>query len=263
PALVPEELFPRAIFSGVMGFSSGMYVASESRPSGSLGLDGVAPTAPSSVMQTRSSAERHDFMPAPPSSFAMPHRNRERARRAHTLLALHPNRPPVQLEEFPRQSQPKPVALHLLRRRPRLSKFLSNTWLQLSRFDSNESHSALFDHLGGAAADAPGWHPCAVAAVAASDHDPEVIRRGDDWHLRLRIRLVDPVGPRACSVVDAPNQFSHGQPHLGVQELAQLPPPKPGAPNLLSVFRAECDDHRDAIAHLMEDRRAEIAHGGN
>src|SRR5262249_23194134 len=138
PALVPEELFPRAIFSGVMGFSSGMYVASESRPSGSLGLDGVAPTAPSSVMQTRRSAERDVSTPAPPGSFALPHRNRERARRAHPLLALHPNRPPVQLEELPRQSHPKLVALPLLRRRPRLSKFLSNTWLQLSRFDSNE-----------------------------------------------------------------------------------------------------------------------------
>src|SRR5262249_39718007 len=127
PALVPEELVPSPIFSGVMGFSSGMYVASQSRPGGSLSLDGVAPTAPSRVMQTRSSPDRHVSMPAPPSPSAVPHRNRDRARRAHPLWPLHPNRPPVQLEDLPRQSHPKPVAPPLLRRRPRLSKFLSNT----------------------------------------------------------------------------------------------------------------------------------------
>src|SRR5204863_8089693 len=48
-----------------------------------------------------------------------------------------------------------------------------------------------------------------------------------------------------------------------VQVLAQLTPPEPGAPDLLSMFRAERDDHGDAVAHLVEDRRAEIAHGGN
>src|SRR2546426_2295452 len=126
-----------------------------------------------------------------------------------------------------------------------------------------DSRSALLDHFGGALADAPGRHPRAVPAVAAGDHEPEVIRSGNDRHLRLRVRLVDPVGPGARSVVDASDQLAHGQPHLGVQELAQLTPPEPGTPNLLSMLRAERDDHGDAVAHLVEDRRAEIAHGGD
>src|SRR2546426_11516046 len=42
-----------------------------------------------------------------------------------------------------------------------------------------DSRSALLDHLGGALADAPGRHPRAMPAVAAGDHEPEVIRSGD------------------------------------------------------------------------------------
>src|SRR5262249_48899352 len=50
------------------------------------------------------------------SSFAMTHRKRERERRAHTLLALHPDPTPVELDELPTQGQPQPRAFDLLRR---------------------------------------------------------------------------------------------------------------------------------------------------
>src|SRR5215470_6319108 len=207
-----------------MGFSSRMYVASGSRPSGSFGLDGAAPArAPSSVMQTRSSVERHDFMPAPPSSFATAHRQCEVNVEPIPNSLLTQVRPPWSSTNFRHKMSLSPVPstfFAAVLACPNSFEHLASSWRVSIQ---TKSHSALLDYLGGAAADAPGWHPRAMSAVAAGDHDPEVIRRSDDRHLCLWIRFVDPVGPRAGSVVDASNQFSHWQPHLGVQELAQLP----------------------------------------
>src|SRR5215831_5952368 len=89
--------------------------------------------APSSVMQARSSAALHDFMPEPPSSFATAHRQREGERRTRTHHALHPDPAPVQLHELPTQGQPQPGALHLLRRRPHLAELLKDLLLILGR----------------------------------------------------------------------------------------------------------------------------------
>src|SRR5262245_16659296 len=65
------------------------------------------------------------------SSFAMTHRNRERERRAHTLLALHPDPPAMKLHKLPAQGKPQPRALHLLGRCPRLPELLEDLLLIL------------------------------------------------------------------------------------------------------------------------------------
>src|SRR5262245_56859952 len=58
-------------------------------------------------------------------------RQRERKRRALSLLALHGDPSAVQLNEFPAQRQPQPRALHLLVRRPHLAKLLKDRSLIL------------------------------------------------------------------------------------------------------------------------------------
>src|SRR5262245_59211730 len=65
------------------------------------------------------------------SSFAMIHRNRERERRPHSDLTLHPDPAPVQLDELPTQGQPQPRALHLLVRCPDLPELLEHRLLIL------------------------------------------------------------------------------------------------------------------------------------
>src|SRR5262245_18958469 len=92
--------------------------------------------ASSSVMQARSSAALHDFMPEPPSSFATARRQREGERRTRTHHALHPNPAPVQLHELPTQGHPQPGALHLLIGRPQLTKLLKDLLL-IFRGDPN------------------------------------------------------------------------------------------------------------------------------
>src|SRR5262245_56256567 len=67
------------------------------------------------------------------SSFAVTHRNRERERRTHPELALHPDPAPVQLDELPTEGQPQPGALHLLLRRPHLPELLEHRFLILRR----------------------------------------------------------------------------------------------------------------------------------
>src|SRR5262245_30219196 len=67
------------------------------------------------------------------SSFAVTHRNRERERRTHPELALHPDPAPVQLDELPTEGQPQPGALHLLLRPPHLPELLEHRLLILRR----------------------------------------------------------------------------------------------------------------------------------
>src|SRR5262245_64212976 len=67
------------------------------------------------------------------SSFAMTHRNREREGRALAQLTLHPDPPPVQLDELPAQGQAKPRPFSLPVRRPHLAELLEHTLLILSR----------------------------------------------------------------------------------------------------------------------------------
>src|SRR5215510_16281816 len=62
---------------------------------------------------------------------ASPHRDRERERRAHPLLALHPDPPTVQLHKLPAQGEPEPRALHLLRCRPHLAELFKDLLLIL------------------------------------------------------------------------------------------------------------------------------------
>src|SRR5262245_26195032 len=56
----------------------------------------------------------------------LPHRNRERERRAHSHLAPHPDPPAMQLDEPPRQGQAEAGALDLLGRRPDLPELLED-----------------------------------------------------------------------------------------------------------------------------------------
>src|SRR5262245_11756784 len=60
---------------------------------------------------------------------ASPHRDRERERRAHPLLALHPDPPAVQFHKLPAQGEPEPRALDLLRGRPHLAELLEDLLL--------------------------------------------------------------------------------------------------------------------------------------
>src|SRR5437870_2326797 len=67
------------------------------------------------------------------SSFAMTHRDRERERRAHADLALHPDPPTMEFDELPAQSEPQPRPLRLLLRRPDLTELLEHGLLILWR----------------------------------------------------------------------------------------------------------------------------------
>src|SRR5215831_21145007 len=58
-------------------------------------------------------------------------RNRERERRAHTRLALHPDPPAVEFYKLPAQGEPESRTLNLLRRRPHLAELLEDFLLIL------------------------------------------------------------------------------------------------------------------------------------
>src|SRR5215510_870974 len=59
------------------------------------------------------------------------HRNRERERRAHTLLTLHPNLAAVQFHKLSTQGEPEPRALDFLRSCPHLAELLEDLLLIL------------------------------------------------------------------------------------------------------------------------------------
>src|SRR5262244_3743523 len=59
----------------------------------------------------------------------MANRKRERERRAVPDLALHPDPPPVEFDELPRECEPEPRALHLLVRGPHLPELLEDRLL--------------------------------------------------------------------------------------------------------------------------------------
>src|SRR5215468_9026237 len=61
----------------------------------------------------------------------MTHRYGERERRAHTLLALHPDPPAVEFYKLPAQGEPESRTLNLLRRRPHLAELLEDFLLIL------------------------------------------------------------------------------------------------------------------------------------
>src|SRR5215471_3557013 len=61
----------------------------------------------------------------------MTHRNRERERRAHSELALHPDLPTVEFHKLPAEGEPQPRAFHLLRRRADLAELLEDLLLIL------------------------------------------------------------------------------------------------------------------------------------
>src|ERR1051326_50016 len=63
----------------------------------------------------------------------MTQRNRERERRALSHLAFHPDPPPMQFNELPRQSQAEPGAFDLLGSRPDLLELLEDRLLILWR----------------------------------------------------------------------------------------------------------------------------------
>ena len=63
-------------------------------------------------------------------------------------LALDPDPPAMQLDELPRQGQPEPGALHLLRRRPHLPELLEDRLLVLGRdADARVAHRDLDDPI--------------------------------------------------------------------------------------------------------------------
>src|SRR5262245_37389050 len=85
------------------------------------------------------------------SSFATPHRYCEGKRRAHSLLALHPDSTPMQLDKFPTQSQAQPRALDLLRCRAHLTKLLEYLLLILAsnadpRVTDRDLHESILCH---------------------------------------------------------------------------------------------------------------------
>src|SRR5262244_3601499 len=63
------------------------------------------------------------------SSFAMARRNCERKRRAHTLLALHPDSPTVKFHELPTQGEAQSRSLHFLGRCAHLAELLEDLLL--------------------------------------------------------------------------------------------------------------------------------------
>src|SRR5262249_55683474 len=85
------------------------------------------------------------------SSFAMAHRNRERERRAHALLALHPDPPAVEFHELPAQGEAEPRALDLLCGCAHLAELLEDLLLIL-RSNANpgiadrDLHEAILGH---------------------------------------------------------------------------------------------------------------------
>src|SRR5215510_9465803 len=82
------------------------------------------------------------------TSLAMAHRQRERERRAHTLLTLHPDSTTVELHKLPAQGESQARALHLLGRRPHLAELLEDLLLILgSDADSGVADGDLHDSI--------------------------------------------------------------------------------------------------------------------
>src|SRR5262245_6279478 len=88
------------------------------------------------------------------TSLAMAHRQRERERRAHTLLTLHPDSTTVELHKLPAQGESQARALHLLGRRPHLAELLEDLLLILgSDADSGVADGDLHESILGHCAD--------------------------------------------------------------------------------------------------------------
>src|SRR5262245_40057273 len=77
--------------------------------------------------------------------------NRERKRRAHSFLALHPDPPAVEFHKLPAQGEAQPRALDLLRGRPHLAELLEDLLLILrgdadSRVGDRDLHESILRH---------------------------------------------------------------------------------------------------------------------